>query len=632
MERWLRSAFTDGTRYFVSNQHPRKGEHVRIFFRLLEDAPVTDVFLRSKINGIETLIEMHKDYVYKGLQYYAADITPFEEVLRYQIYMVTDSWIYYLTQKGVTQYIPDETYDFRILTDYDQPSWVKRSVFYQIFPDRFFNGNHGNDVQAGAYHFNGNPVVRIDDWNAQPEPYEVSNCLDFYGGDLEGVLQKIPYLKALGITALYLNPIFRAATVHKYDCLDYFAVDPHLGGDEALIALVAALHREGMHIILDISLNHTGTAHRWFNKDGEFFPLSVGAYNNKDALERAFYFFDDDNRYKAWQDVETLPALNYASQTLRELVYRGDHSVIKKWLRQPYNIDGWRLDVANTMARSNESQLHHDVWPEIRRSIKEDNGQAYILAEDWSDCTEFLQGDEWDAPMNYFGCARPLREFAGEPDLLNERNLLLRERRYKQTAHHLAERIRNHFCKLPTVIQENQYNLINSHDISRLQLSEGIDQRHVRGVIVVMFCLPGAPSIYYGDEAGIDGWYGAVEGCRFPMPWSEDMERTESYQLYSTLCHLKTSKPALQDGSFAIVHEEDYVFACARFTADELFVAISSTDAQTRIVRIPLDIYGLQDTQGREVFSNTVCTTEGADAVIIVEPHGSYLFEFTRSP
>jgi len=630
MEKWLNSAYTDGTKYFVSNPLPKKGEEIEISFRILENAPVTNVFLRSKQNGVEILDEMAKDYVKNGLQYYKKTVTPYEDVLHYHIYIVTDECVYFLTQRGITPYIPSETYDFRILTDYQQPTWVKGSVFYQIFPDRFYNGNPDNDVQPGEYTFNGKPTQRIENWDSKPRPYPETFCLDFYGGDLEGVKAKIPYLKKLGITAIYLNPIFIAATVHKYDCLDYFTVDPHFGGDEALAALTEALHNQGMKLILDVSINHTGIAHRWFNRDATFFPKNIGAYNNPDAPERDYYFFDENNKYKAWFDVETLPTLNFTSKALRQKLYLDADSMAKKWLKPPYNIDGWRFDVADTMARNNEIQLHHEVWPELRKSIKDENPEAYILGEDWTDCEEFLRGSAWDAPMNYFGCARPLREFAGEADLFLARNPPLRDKPYKPTAKHVAERIRNHLCKLPTVIQQNQFNLLGSHDVSRLHNNPKVDPRHIKGAVIMMFCLPGVPNIYYGDEAGIDGTVETVEGCRYPMPWSRNFEADETFGFYSTLCMLKTKKDALIDGGFCILHEEDYVFAVARFTADSLMVAIFSTDDKARELRIPLDHYGLVGASGREVFGNLDYEVDGNDAVVVAQPHQSYLLEFGR--
>jgi alpha-glucosidase len=630
MKNWINSAYTDGTKYFVSNPLPQKGETITISFRILEAAPVTKIFLRSKQNGVEILDEMMKCRAENGLQYYSKTATLYEDVFHYHIYIVTDECVYFLNQRGISLHIPDETYDYRILTGYLQPSWVKSAVFYQIFPDRFFNGNPDNDVKPGEYIFNGYPTQKIENWDTPPEAYATSHGLDFYGGDLEGIKAKIPYLKKLGVNALYLNPIFYAATVHKYDCLDYFTVDPHFGGDEALATLSEALHTEGMKLILDVSINHTGISHKWFNRDGVFFPKDTGAYNNPDSPEREYYFFDDNNNYKAWFDVETLPTLNYTSQALRDKLYRLPDSVVKKWLKPPYNIDGWRFDVADTMARNNEIQLHEEVWCELRTSIKEENKDAYILCEDWTDCAEFLGGDKWDSAMNYFGCARPLREFAGAYDLFLARNIYLRDKSYKPTAKHAADRIRSHLTKLPTVIQQNQFNLIDSHDVSRLHCIDNIDLRHVCGAVITTFMLPGAPSIYYGDEADIDGG-GAREddiGARFPMPWSRDFESVDTFKLYSTLCRLKKEKPALSEGSFKIVSDNDYVLAFARFTFDSLFISVFSTDDEERDIQVFLEHYGLQNANYHIQYGNVVVKSDGAAVTLTIPSHESCLVEF----
>lgn len=629
MEQWLNSIYTDGTKYFVSNPLPKKGEEVTISIRMLEDSPVKAVLLRTKLNGIEQLITMEKYKVKNKLAYYKASIKVYEDVLQYHFYIAAENMIYYYNQKEITTYIPDETYDFKILVDYNQPSWVKGSVFYQIFPDRFCNGNKELDIKSGEYTFDGHKTIHVDDWDTVPASYEESFCLDFYGGDLEGIEKKIPYLKELGVNALYLNPIFYAATVHKYDCLDYFKVDPHLGGDEALANLSKALHENDMKLILDVSINHTGTANKWFNKEGIFFDKSVGAYNNKDSKERNYYFFKDNNEYKAWFDVETLPTLNYTSEELRNIIYKSEDSLVKKWLKPPYNIDGWRFDVADIMARNNELQLHHEVWPGIRKSIKETNKDAYILAEHWGDCAEFLKGDEWDSPMNYFGCTRPIREFLGETDLLNQRNKTLRNIKYKMTAKDLSNRIMEHLSKLPTVIQENQFNLLDSHDVPRLHNNKDINFEEYRGAVIMLFTLIGCTSIYYGDEVGLDGRTNDMEGCRYPMNWHADLDNSDYYNLYHKLSSIKRSNKAFTEGGFKIISEDDYVFSYARFTEDSLWIMIASTDSEERKIEIPINIFGKETFSKKEdEFGRKLnYRVEEGKIILKVSPHCGYIFE-----
>lgn len=628
MEQWLDSIYSDGSQYYISNPLPRKGETISISIRMLDCDFVQQVFLRTKLNGSENLIRMNKSKVRRGLAYYSCDITLHEDALRYQFYLVTGDKIFYYTQYRITDYIPEETYDFRILTDYAQPEWVKKSVFYQIFPDRFCNGNKDNDVKDGEYRFHGHSTIQVKDWNTPPQEYEKTHALDFYGGDLEGIKQKIPYLKELGVNAIYINPIFYAATYHKYDCIDYFQIDPHFGGDEALVALSKELHENEMKIVLDISINHTGSASKWFNRDAEFYPKSTGAYHNKEAKERNYYFFKENNEYDAWFGIKTLPTLNYTSEELRRIIYKDDDSVIKKWLKHPYHIDGWRFDVADVMARNNEIQLHHELWPQIRKSIKEENEQAFLLAEDWSDCTEFLQGNEWDSPMNYFACARPVREFVGDVDLFNVRKEELCNLPYRMTAKNLHNRIVQYLGKIPYVMQQIQFNLIDSHDVSRLHNNKQIRFDDYRGAVIILFTLPGTPCIYYGDEIGAPGNVDHVESSRYPMPWMDHMTESVFYQLYHKLAFLKRSSDTLQTGGFKILSDDDYVFSYARFTPEEVIVVICSTDELTREVKIPIRIFGISNFDVKEdFFHNELRYRSDGDVVyVIVPPHTSYVF------
>lgn len=630
MEKWLESVHSDGTAAFVSNPAPKLFETVTVRIRMYEDAPVKYVFLRYVPNGAERLLEMHTAKKEHGFVYYEVPLQINENRVQYQFYLVCEDVVYFYTQKEITTYVPDQTYDFVLLADYVQPEWVKEAVFYQIFPERFCNGDPSNDVKTGEYSQSGFPTIAMDSWDAKPLTYQEGHCLDFYGGDLQGVKEKIPYLKELGVTAVYLNPIFIAPSVHKYDCLDYFHVDPHFGGDEALAELSAALHENGMKLILDISINHTGIDHKWFNRDGIWFDKSVGAYNNPDSKERGYYFFGQNNTYHGWFGVETLPTLNYTSESLREVIYRAEDSVLKKWLKPSYSIDGWRFDVADVFARNDAVQLDHELWPEIRKSIRDVNPQAYILAEHWRDCAEYMQGDEWDSPMNYYGCGRVIRQFLGEPDLFMARNEILASVPYKMTAQDVKNRVMEHLAKLPYALWENQFNLFDSHDVSRLHNNPKVHPEEYRGAVIFQFLLTGAASIYYGDEAGIDGVIDSNEGCRYPMPWDSNFKDTEVFKLNQTMARLKAEHKALSHGGMKFLYAEGNVVAIARFWENEVFVGVISTEDKDVKIRLPLGAVGAACPMGTtDVFGKVLAYARLDDNSIelTVKAHQSYFME-----
>lgn len=629
MEQWLESVYTDGSAAFVSNPAPKLYETVTIRLRMYADAPVELVVLRCIPNGCDTFIDMQKAEIVNGFTYWQCQMRMEEKRMQYHFYLLCKDQIYYYTQKEVSTCLPEHSYDFQLVADYVQPAWVKDAVFYQIFPERFCNGEPANDVSSGEYSQDGCPTIHMENWEDTPLDYAHGHCLDFYGGDLQGIQKKIPYLKELGVTALYLNPIFYAPSVHKYDCLDYFHVDPHFGGDEALENLSKALHENGMKLILDISINHTGTAHRWFNRDGEYFPKTEGGYNNPDSPERSYYFFGKDNTYHGWWNLETLPTLNYTSDSLREIVYRGENSVLRKWLKPPYAIDGWRFDVADVFARNGLVQLPHTLWPEIRQAIRQENPQAYILAEDWGDCAQYLQGDEWDSPMNYYGCGRAIRQFFGEPDLMSLRHEALARVKCGMTAEDLRRRVMQHLARMPYALWQNQFNLFDSHDASRFHNNPAISMADFRGAVLFQFLLTGAPSIYYGDEADIDGTLGTNEGCRYPMPWSKDFTKGEKYTLYKTMCRLKKEHKALSEGGMHFLYAKGDTFAIARFWQNDIIVGVVSKSEAEHDIRLPLGAVGGKTPEsGVDLLGNTLSWIE-ADAHSIrfrVQPHGTYLF------
>lgn len=585
------SVYSDSGKYFVSNPNPKKGECVDFLLRVSKDEQPDHVFLRARQLGVEELYEMEICTQLDGLLYYKTSVKIRDNRFNYHFYLVKDSQIFYYTQFKITDTIPTEAEDFVLLCDYEAPSWVKDTVFYQIFPDRFYNGKPELNVKAGEYSYQGFETCPEENWDAPEKTWEEGHALNFHNGDLYGIIEKLDYLQELGINGIYLNPIFISPSVHKYDALDYFHIDPHLGGDESFAKLIEEMHKRGIKLLLDISINHTSNSANWF----------------KDPACREFYFFNDDDSYECWFGVKTMPQLNYTSEKLRDIIYRAKDSVLKKWLLPPYGIDGWRFDVADCMARNEKADVHDEVLSEIRTELKGVNKDVFLVAEEWADCSCDLQGNRWDSTMNYFGCARPLREFAGAKDLYHERNSVLKATDTRLTASQLSKRLTQFYARLPGVIHNQLFNLLDSHDVVRLHNTPGINFNDCLSSVIMSFTLPGTTCIYYGDEIKLDGNPTFTEGCRYPFNWNwqENPSSVETRNFYKTLIQLRRSREELKDGGFKIIFAKDFVISYARFTRDSASFIISSVSDSEEKVFIPLNHYGIStETELHEAFNH----------------------------
>lgn len=577
MNNWLNSVYSDGTRGFVSDPLPKLKSTVTVRLRFLEDAPVVDVLLRQMVNGAENHIPMRYVFSRGGLAYYEAKIHINEPRVSYLFEITTGENYYFYNREGISTCVPDYRHDFVILADHPQPDWVKGAVFYQIFPERFCNGDPSNDVVTGEYEYHGRGPVKIDDWNDRPLPPEKGAGMDFFGGDLAGITSKIPYFKELGVTALYLNPIFSAYSNHKYDCVDYFHVDEHFGGDEALAELSKALHENGLKLVLDISINHTGIAHHWV-KEG-----------------KPYYFKKADGSLMGWAGFSSLPVLDYRNEELRHIIYKDDDSVLKKWLKPPYNIDGWRFDVADVLARNDDVQLADEVWREVCDSIRQVKKDAIIIGEHWGDCAEYLQGDLWNTPMNYYGYGRILRQFVGLPELFLMRNEAFNKVNYMMTAKDVVKRTDSHYSAIPQVIADCQMNLFDSHDVARAHNYEKITFEKWKIMAVSQLLWTGIPCIYYGDEVAIDGYTEHDSGFRFPMPWGEKSERGKKhFDVYRKVTDLRRNTAAFSEGGRKVLFADGRVLVIARFMEDEMYIGVISMEEDERQIEVPLRSIGAE--------------------------------------
>jgi len=442
------------------------------------------------------------------------------------------------------------------------PDWVQDAIFYQIFPDRFAKSERN---PAGNLPF--------EPWDSPPTAH------GFKGGDLYGVAEKLDYLKDLGITALYLNPIFASASNHRYHAFDYYAVDPLLGGNEAFKFLLDEAHKKDIRIVLDGVFNHAsrgfwqfhhvlecgdGSPYKdWFHFDLERLKGKKhwGAYPGP-SEQRALQHGENSLSaigYGAWWNLPALPKFNTNSPAAREFLLQ----VAEYWIK--FGIDGWRLDVA--------TEIDDDAfWQEFRNRVRAINPEAYIVAEIWHEAQRWLKGDQFDAQMNY-EVTKPAIAFFSNGNL--DLKVLHQQSNYHGIhhsidAHEFANRIDHNLSLYKQDITYAQMNLLDSHDTPRYLSCVGNDKASLKLAWLFMFTYPGAPCIYYGDEIGLDGQHDP--DCRKSFPWDESKWDKNLLNFVKEAVALRNQNPALRRGDFKRLWSADGVYAFSRSLEGGTFI------------------------------------------------------------
>lgn len=583
---WTAGLHHDGSELFVSNPLPRFGETVTIRLRLPVEAPVRNVFLRTAPDGEEDLKAMRRVREDGVSAWWETGLTIIMPRTTYRFKVMSSEGAYWYNALGASRADSPDWFDFRLLADFAAPSWLEDAVFYQIFPDRFFNGDPSNDVPPGAWtNQRGFPTTRRE-WGAPPLHWNEGGGLDFYGGDLQGITQKLDYLRDLGVTALYLNPIFTAYSNHRYDTADYDNVDPYLGGNEALAELRRALDRAEMRLVLDVTPNHTGFKHTWFT-------AAQADLNAPTADYFTFHRHPDD--YESWLGHKSLAKLNYRSERLREAMYGAPDSVLRRWLREPYRIDGWRLDVANMTARQGMQQLDHKIWRGIRRAVKADNPEVYLFGENFFDGTPHLQGDELDAVMNYQGFTIPLWHWLRGRDLPDD---FARGREWIDPHPLPAEAVSEQWTRfraaVPWVVTRQQFNQLGSHDTPRILSIVGGDTALLKLGAALLLTFPGVPCIYYGDEIGMEGLFDPDN--RRCMRWDANTWNGDVRDHYRRLIALRRRSFALRRGGFQMVAASGGLLAYLRQSSQQRLLVVGYRGPESLpVVELPLRHAGYAD-------------------------------------
>ncbi|WP_337034959.1 alpha-glycosidase [Paenibacillus illinoisensis] len=475
--------------------------------------------------------------------YYEGEIEPPYHRLKYSFLLKSGDEQIWMSETGFQEDEPDDPgqmFQFPYIHPgavFTPPEWVKDAVFYQIFPERFANGNPELNPE------------NVEPWGGEPTP---SN---FFGGDLQGVMDHLDYLSELGINAIYFTPIFEATTNHKYDTEDYLRVDRHFGDADTVKRLVKLCHERGIRVLLDAVFNHSGKTFAPFvdvQENGEKskykdwfhvheFPLDV-----KDGIPT----------YETFGFEPHMPKLNTENPEVKDYLLK----VAEYWIKE-VGMDGWRLDVAD--------EVDDAFWRDFRRVVKAANPEAYILGEIWNESSAWLQGDQFDASMNY-----PFTDAVNGFFVKNKMN-----------AETFANSIGRQLSRYPLQASEVAFNLLDSHDTPRLlTLCEG-DQRKMKLAALFQFTYLGTPCIYYGDEIGLDGDHDP--GCRKCMEWDEAKQDRELFTFYQQLIALRHAHPALRaEGHvrFLQARPEGSQLILERQSEDERILVLFNRSEETAII------------------------------------------------
>lgn len=647
--------FSDGTADYRIPPEPKAGEKVRIRFR----TAANNVDLVLLCHGEERL-EMKLAERNRDFDYYETEIRLGDERYSYHFEVISGMVRCSYDRAGVArEYRPQ--YEFVIVPGFSTPDWAKGAVMYQIFTDRFCNGDPDNDVVDGEYYYIDRLTRKVEDWNQCPADFDVAN---FYGGDLAGVISKLDYLKMLGVEVIYFNPLFVSASSHKYDIQDYDYIDPHFGviledggepmwegcsdnrqasiykkrvasrknleaSNQLFIKLVEEAHARGIRVILDGVFNHCGSFNKWLDRekiyeDSEDFE--PGAYAVKESPYHSYFRFQNDDAfpdnftYEGWWGHDTLPKLNYEdSPELEEYVLK----IAKKWVSAPYNADGWRLDVAADLGHSVE--YNHSFWKKFREAVKEANPDALILAEHYGDPKEWLQGNQWDTVMNYDAFMEPVTWFLTgmekHSDEYKDYMLGNIENYQNSMTHYMAS--------FTTPSLQCAMNQLSNHDHSRFltrtnhkvgrvaQLGseaagENINKGVLKEAVVIQMTWPGAPTLYYGDEAGVCGF--TDPDNRRTYPWGN--EDQELIRFHRDMIRIHKENPALRTGSVKFLRGEKDILCYGRFNREQQFVVIINNDSYSRTIDLTVNAAGVPK---ECTMTQMMYTTESNYSVLPVE-------------
>lgn len=524
----------DGSERYVSTMNPALGDRVRVRLRVPAGLGIDRAHVRVVKDAEPEFTEMSREPAGEHETWWAAEIECHNPVTSYRFYVDGEAGYGWVNGTGWHRRrdVRDGA-DFLLSAHPAPPDWALGASVYQVFPDRF--------ARSAAADTRGVPDWAVAaTWDEPVGKRRGNYGYQVYGGDLDGVAEHLDHLASLSVEVLYLTPVFPAGSAHRYDASSFLQVDPLLGGEDALIRLVEAAHARGLKVIGDLTTNHTGDRHEWFRR----------AQADSAAPEASFYYFrHHPEDYVGWLDIPSLPKLDWRSQALRDAFLRGPDSVVGRWLSPPFDLDGWRIDVANMTGRYRDIDEAHSVAEEIRATMREVRPDAWLVAEHGHNASPDLMGAGWHGTMNYAGFTRPVWTWlAGHrPGALTDPNYLGIPTIYGVPSFAggaVVEAIREVSASMPFRSLLAGMNKLDSHDTPRFITVVGEDVGRYEVGLTMLVTMPGGPMVFAGAETGAGGGNG--EEGRIPMPW----DRPEAWDERMLSAHRRLAE--IRAGSVAL--------------------------------------------------------------------------------
>ena len=589
----------DGSDLYVSNSAPKIGDKVTLKVRVPKVYTFDEAYIRLYEDAEPRTHKLQEKSSSKTERWFEVKIQIINIHTIYRFVFVGENKYEWLNAKGLFDHDVHSNNDFQIVAIPENPKWINKSVFYQIFPDRFARSGKININPDWAY---------PRDWNELPRGRSKYTGQELYGGDLYGIEDKLDYLTDLGVNGIYLTPIFPSRSNHRYDATTFDEVDPILGGDKAFKSLIHSAKKKKLRILGDLTSNHCGVGHEWI----------ITAKKNKSSKERSFFYWDKSIKwgYVGWFGLESLPKFNYSSKALRKAVYEGKNSIVKKWISPKFGMAGWRIDVGNMTGVQGAENHHVEVMQGIRKAMADVDPDTWLVAENGDFVASDLNGLGWQGAMNYQGFMRPFWNWMNRNPEITGGFQGLPFAMPKIDGEQFFASMQEFNASIPWRSLTASMLILDSHDTARFRTVVLGDRNAHLAAMTMLLTYPGVPSIFAGDEVGLEGSWG--EDSRRTINWDDRSGwDVDFYNLVKKLIKLRKESPALINGGLRWVAVEENYLAYLRESKDQsllILIARSAVKAEIDLSKygysVAETLYG-ETANGDKITIDSKSATEG---------------------